>query len=711
MAAVSLVLLVGCLPRDGGGTVPVTVAPPPVRPVAPASAPLIPPAPPQVLSPRVAEIARLARAGLGESVMLAYLNQSPAADRPTADEIIYLNDLGVPPNVLTALLAAPASPQTPADAPSLTTTPVESTPVPEISVTAHPAPESLPPPDAEITAGPPPDQIPAEAPGQDLTVVNYFYTALDPFGSWFQSPDYGWCWRPTVAVQNRLWRPYSDAGRWLYTDHGWYWQSDYSWGWAPFHYGRWYLDTARGWCWVPEAVWAPSWVTWRHSQHYCGWAPLPPAARWRVGHGFVAHGGSHFSLHALGLHPRHYTFVPYHRFCDRSPAGFALTYTHTHAIFHETIIVHNYFSGPRHIVINKGFPHEHVREVTGQRPPTVAVRDLPRHARPDQVQHEGDQPVVYRPTLAQLPLAHASPSTDRARHEPRKPSGMATTASPAPPPVTGGISSSSLSPEAATTAAATSPASGTRPGGPVVVPLQQASEHRARQEAVKPAALSPSGAARTGVHGIRPAPGIEQPAVPQPLTSVPAVPGVATRPLSPPQPITSTPAVPGYNQRPLSPPQAITSVPQQPGVNTRPLRAPEPLRSVPTVPSVETRPFTAPQPVTVAPPAPVVEERSVRRPGRYEPSRTAEPVNVPRWEQTARSMQQNQPVRITPPPQREQIIIQQRAAPVPAAPIARPAPAAPVPSAAPSIRSAPPEPASRPAVPAGSPVKRLEERR
>src|SRR5262249_2471137 len=34
-------------------------------------------------------------------------------------------------------------------------------------------------------------------------------------------------------------------------------------------------------CWVPDYEWAPSWVSWRHSPEYIGWAPLPPECRWR----------------------------------------------------------------------------------------------------------------------------------------------------------------------------------------------------------------------------------------------------------------------------------------------------------------------------------------------------------------------------------------------------------------------------------------------
>ena len=32
--------------------------------------------------------------------------------------------------------------------------------------------------------------------------------------------------------------PYTTAGHWVYDDD-YVWVSDYDWGWAPFHYGRW----------------------------------------------------------------------------------------------------------------------------------------------------------------------------------------------------------------------------------------------------------------------------------------------------------------------------------------------------------------------------------------------------------------------------------------------------------------------------------------
>jgi hypothetical protein len=50
-------------------------------------------------------------------------------------------------------------------------------------------------------------------------------------------------------------------------------------GWATYHYGRWTRLRGIGWVWVPGEEWAPAWVSWRKSNDYVGWAPLPPEAR------------------------------------------------------------------------------------------------------------------------------------------------------------------------------------------------------------------------------------------------------------------------------------------------------------------------------------------------------------------------------------------------------------------------------------------------
>src|SRR5438270_4280285 len=105
-----------------------------------------------------------------------------------------------------------------------------------------------------------------------------FYTKLEPHGAWLETADYGYVWQPREAESSRSWRPYTN-GRWVYTDAGWTWISEEPFGWATYHYGRWTRLRGIGWVWVPGQQWAPAWVSWRKSNDYVGWAPLPPEAR------------------------------------------------------------------------------------------------------------------------------------------------------------------------------------------------------------------------------------------------------------------------------------------------------------------------------------------------------------------------------------------------------------------------------------------------
>ena len=104
--------------------------------------------------------------------------------------------------------------------------------------------------------------------------VNYntFHDELSPYGTWQNYPGYGNVWVCNVAGFS----PYNTGGHWAYTRFGWTWVSDYNWGWAPFHYGRWGYDNAFGYFWVPGYTWGPAWVSWRNGGDYYGWAPLSP---------------------------------------------------------------------------------------------------------------------------------------------------------------------------------------------------------------------------------------------------------------------------------------------------------------------------------------------------------------------------------------------------------------------------------------------------
>jgi len=223
--------------------------------------------PPNVnLSGPAAEVARLANSDVDQGVLLAYVKNSNSTFNLSAEDIIYFKDVGFPDAVVNAMLEhdqlLKASEPVAAAAPISTSPPPEPAPMPYSQPTAAPTEANVAP-------------VSAEAPA---TAYPAFYDSLSPYGSWIYLQGYGYCWQPSVVNYSVGWRPYFDSGHWAYTDCGWYWASDYSWGWAPFHYGRWVNHHRLGWCWAPDNVWGPSWVSWRYSDDYCGWAPLPPSA-------------------------------------------------------------------------------------------------------------------------------------------------------------------------------------------------------------------------------------------------------------------------------------------------------------------------------------------------------------------------------------------------------------------------------------------------
>jgi hypothetical protein len=114
------------------------------------------------------------------------------------------------------------------------------------------------------------------------------YQDLDEYGTWNNTPDYGWAWEPRVSAD---WAPYH-RGRWCWVEPwGWTWVDEAPWGFAPFHYGRW-ANSRGGWLWVPGAVvthpvYAPALVAFVGGPRFSialgvgagggiGWFPLAP---------------------------------------------------------------------------------------------------------------------------------------------------------------------------------------------------------------------------------------------------------------------------------------------------------------------------------------------------------------------------------------------------------------------------------------------------
>ena len=279
----------------------------------------------------VAQVIKLAQAGVDVSVIQNYIANCPTAFNLDADKIIALTDAGVSADMVNAMTTHDKNYLTALTAP------------------AAPAP-SGPPPVQPVTAdnSAPPAAAPAPAPEMTL---NDFNATLAPYGQWVEVAGYGRCWRPTAVIYDATWQPYCDRGRWVYTDCGWYWNSEYSWG-VTFHYGRWFNTPNYGWCWWPDTVWAPSWVTWRSSGDYCGWAPLPPFAAYQPGIGFTYRGANVSVSFGFGLAANCFTFVSVGNFCQPHPRYYCAPRQQVTQIYNQTTIINNYNSHNRTIVNN-----------------------------------------------------------------------------------------------------------------------------------------------------------------------------------------------------------------------------------------------------------------------------------------------------------------------------------------------------------------------
>jgi hypothetical protein len=326
----------------------------------------------------LAQVIRLVQAGVEQSVILTYVSNAASPFNLDADNIIYLNDLGVPTEIINAMMQRDEQ-------------------LRQLGVAAD-VPSAQPADTAETTAPQPAD-----------VTVNYFYDTLAPYGGWVNVAGYGWCWRPTVVVSNPGWQPYCDEGHWVYTDSGWYWISGYSWGWATFHYGRWFQIPRYGWCWWPETTWAPSWVSWRYDRDYCGWAPLPPHAVYQSGVGFVYQGHNVSAGFDFGLGANAFVFVSTRDFCDPSPWRHRVDAGEVTRVYHQTTIINNIsFDGRHQGIVNAGISPQDITAVTRREIHPIAIRDedggIGRGGRREQFEGDGRTLMVSRPHFIGTPV-------------------------------------------------------------------------------------------------------------------------------------------------------------------------------------------------------------------------------------------------------------------------------------------------------------------
>lgn len=251
----------------------------------------------------------------------------------------------------------------------------------------------------------------------DRTDETLFYEALSPYGRWVEVED-AWYWQPTVVTVERGWKPYCNRGRWLYTDAGWTWQSEYSWGWAAFHYGRWDNHPRYGWIWHPDNVWGPAWVSWRSDDRYAGWAPLPRHARYETGIGFSFRGKNVAVNFNFGLSERDYCFVPVDRVYDERVYEHRLRPAQVTNVYNNTTVINNTYVYNDNRIINQGIPVDRVRQAShAEIRPTRIVDSNVQAGQPiKNNQLQKNELVVYRPTVAAAPAAE-SPKVVLARRE------------------------------------------------------------------------------------------------------------------------------------------------------------------------------------------------------------------------------------------------------------------------------------------------------
>lgn len=418
-------------------------------------------APPQIsalnLRPELEEIVKMSQSGIGEEVIEQYIKQSPYAyTNLTAQEIITLNDLGVSQNIIAAMLRKAGRPEIEKDAAiqkemtiSITNETITTTTGQQQSQSQTPVAQQATQPQAqqplETTVAqtqvytqtvyvPVQEQPQAQVVQQTQppVVVNYFYNSLAPYGSWLVVDGYGYCWQPTVAIINPYWRPYYHGGRWVWTDYGWYWLSDYSWGWATFHYGRWHYLRHHGWVWFPDTIWGPAWVSWRITPDYAGWAPLPLHAHYVAGVGFTYY-GRNVSVHFdFGLSPWHYTFIEWRHFHHRNPYHYYLPPEHRDRIYNNSTVINNYIVGNNNnVVINTGVGTDNIVKATREEVRKVVVRDAPTIGSTpipaERLVKDGNNIVLYKPSLP------AQSAVSKANFELPKPVPVAQTSSTGAP--------------------------------------------------------------------------------------------------------------------------------------------------------------------------------------------------------------------------------------------------------------------------------------
>lgn len=176
------------------------------------------------------------------------------------------------------------------------------------------------------------------------------------------NPVYGSVWLPDVGPD---FQPYATDGHWVVTEFGNTWVSDYAWGWAPFHYGRWFFDSQYGWAWVPGNDWGPAWVSWRTGGGYYGWAPLGPGIDINVN---------------VNIPAPYWTFVPQIYITSPRLYSYRVARPNVINIYQNTTIINNVYRSNNRAYVYGPNRYE-IERVTRQRVPVYRIDPLDRPGR------------------------------------------------------------------------------------------------------------------------------------------------------------------------------------------------------------------------------------------------------------------------------------------------------------------------------------------
>ena len=210
---------------------------------------------------------------------------------------------------------------------------------------------------------------------------NDFYHQLAPHGTWLNLAPYGQVW--VANVPN--FQPYSSNGYWANTNYGWTWVSNYSWGWAPFHYGRWGYNNRYGWYWVPGYVWGPAWVAWSSSSDMYGWAPLMPGMGYNV------------SLHVDLFPSSYWTFMHGRYMGMNNIGGYYVNRSQNVTIIKNTTIINNYGVTESNRRFTMGPSSSDVQRHTGRSVQVMQVTSVSDNTRTGV---NGNELRVYRPAAS-----------------------------------------------------------------------------------------------------------------------------------------------------------------------------------------------------------------------------------------------------------------------------------------------------------------------